>query len=110
MHAAFIVVAIRQLHKSLIFGIMGAMRLHYIGNFSLFLVSMDLWNLGRATWYIITILWVQFHFIAMIVVLAYFQFGDLTGLGFHISGRARYPECDAIYKKPLFALSGLTRR
>lgn len=72
MHGAFTAVALRQLRKAFIMGILAAMFLHFIGNFPIFLAGNNFGGLGKSTWQIILSVWVPLYFLAMVALLACF--------------------------------------
>lgn len=72
MHGAFTAVALRQLRKAFVVGVLGAMLLHFVGNFPIFLAGNNFGGLGKSTWQIILSVWVPLYFLAMVALLAYF--------------------------------------
>ena len=109
MHGAFTAMALHRLHRGFVIGVLGAMFLHYIGNFPIYLGGINLWGLGEANWTTIVSLWIMLYFFAMMALLAYLAYGKPQA-GRLIFGRAKCPECGEVYPRPLFAINMVTRR
>lgn len=107
MHGAFTVVALRQIQKGFIWGALGAMTLHFIGNFPLYLSAIDFGGLGKSAWQIILKIWIMFYFLCMVGVLVSYRLENLRLLLF---GKAQCPECGAVYSRPLHGINMFTKR
>lgn len=114
-HSAFVSVALWRLRRRFALGIAGAMALHWLGNFPIFLKAWNVGSLGENFWMAAVQLWLLFFFLAILalVLLFYFTFRrttkDGTGLKLFYS-RRHCPECGKDFDAPLFALNfGRTR-
>jgi DNA-directed RNA polymerase subunit RPC12/RpoP len=108
-HSAFVGVALACLRNRFALGVAGAMALHWLGNFPIFLMASNAFGLGPTFWAIAVQLWIIVYFVGALALLSYFVFGKLKpGLLFY--GRRKCPECGAEYDASLFAANlGATR-
>jgi hypothetical protein len=104
MHGAFTAVALRKLRNGFMWGVLGAMALHYLANFPLYLGGLDFGGLGKATWQVIMVIWVQLYFLMMVALLARLNYGRFE-IGRFILGETRCPECGATYPRPLLGFN-----
>ena len=104
MHSAFTAVALRKLRNGFLWGVLGAMALHYLGNFPLFLAALDFGRLGKPIWQMILVIWVQLYFVSMVALLARLTYGRFE-VGRFILGEALCPECGAMYPRPLLGIN-----
>lgn len=110
MHGTFTAVALSRIRKGFILGILGAIALHFLGNFPIYLAGRNFGGLGKSTWQLMLHTWVIFYFICMLGLLIYLSFSRLQNLGFLLYGKAKCPECRAVYSRPLFAINMVTKR
>lgn len=110
IHGAFTAVALRRMRRGFIWGILGAMSLHFMGNFPIYLAGTNFAGLGKPVWQIILSFWVSFYFLVMAGLLAYLAFGKFQNLCVSLYGKAKCPECGLIYPRPLFAVNMVTKR
>ena len=108
-HAAFVSMSLWRLRRGFVFGVAGAMLLHWLGNFPISLMAWNVGGMGKAFWATMTQLWLLVYFIAAVALLSFFAFGRMSPLKL-IFGRRHCPECDTDYDAPLLALNfGYTR-
>ncbi|MDB6153627.1 MAG: hypothetical protein JWL90_2080 [Chthoniobacteraceae bacterium] len=103
-HGAFVSVALWQWRRRFLWGIAGAMTLHWLGNLPLQLMAQNAGGLGRTFWMVTVQLWLFGYCLAAASLLAYFAFGQFA-LGRLLFGRSRCPECNQGYDAPLFGLN-----
>lgn len=71
MHGAFTAAALSLLRKKVfILGLLFGIFLHYLGNFPIYLASINLGGISAETWKLIVSIWLQFYFLAMLGFLA----------------------------------------
>lgn len=110
MHSAFTALALSRLRKTFILGVLGAMFLHYLGNFPLYLMGIDLGGLGATTWGIIVNIWITIYFLLMITLVVFLATRKIA-LGRFFFGDAKCPECGTIYPRPFWlGVNMVTRR
>ncbi|HSV63159.1 MAG TPA: hypothetical protein VLH83_07410 [Chthoniobacterales bacterium] len=109
LHSAFVGVALACLRNRFVLGVAGAMALHWLGNFPIFLMASNAFGLGATFWAIAVQVWIIVYFVGALALLSYFVFGKVKpGLLFY--GRRKCPECGAEYDASLFAANlGATR-
>lgn len=103
-HSAFIAVVLWRLRSRFLLGLAGAMALHWLGNFPIFLLSWDVGGLGKVFWTVAVQLWIVTYLIGALGLLSYFTFGRVAP-GRLIYGRRKCPECGAEYDASLLALN-----
>jgi len=108
-HSAFVSVALWRLRKGFIFGVVGAMLLHWLGNFPIALMAWNVGGLGKTFWTIAVQGWLLVYFVGAVALLSCFVFGRVV-LGKLVYGRRRCPECEGDYDAPLLALNFGTMR
>lgn len=108
-HAAFVGVALACLRKRFALGIAGAMALHWLGNFPIFLMASNAFGLGATFWAVTLQVWIIAYLIGALALLSYFTFGRVNP-GRFLFGRRKCPECGAEYDGSLFAANLGTRR
>jgi len=109
LHSVFVSVALWRLRRRFVFGVIGAMVLHWLGNFPLLLMAWNVGGLGKIAWTIIVQCWLLVYFFAGLALLAWFAFGRVAPVQIFY-GRRHCPECSRDYDAPLFALNlGQTR-
>ena len=108
-HSAFVGVALACLRKRFLLGVAGAMALHWLGNFPIFLMASNAFGLGPTFWAIVVQLWIIAYVVGALALLSYFVFGRLNP-GRLVFGRRKCPECGAEYDASLFAANLGTRR
>jgi len=110
LHAGMTAFALSNPGGRLIWGIIGAMGLHFIGNFPIYLASKDVFGLGSEMWQVILGLWVFIFFSAMAILLVYYSMGTLKKFTQFFFGKSVCPGCGNIYKPPLMGLNWFTKR
>jgi DNA-directed RNA polymerase subunit RPC12/RpoP len=108
-HSAFVAVALWQLRKRFVLGVAGAMALHWLGNFPIFLMASNAFAMGPTFWGIALQSWIVIYFLGALALLSYFVFGRVSP-GRFLYGRRKCPECGAEYDGPLFAMNLGARR
>ena len=108
-HSAFVGVALAFWRRQFAFGVAGAMALHWLGNFPIFLMASNAFGLGATFWAIAVQIWVIVYFIGAVALLSYMVFGRVSP-GRFFYGRRRCPECNAEYDASLFAINLGARR
>ena len=109
LHGAFVSVALWRLRNKFLAGVLGAMLLHFFGNFPIYLMQKNLFGWGPNVWSLVVGLWVAAYFLGGVLLLTYFVYGRV-GLGRLVFGRSKCPECETIYDSSLLALNLGTRR
>jgi DNA-directed RNA polymerase subunit RPC12/RpoP len=108
-HSAFVGVALWQLRRRFVLGEAGAMGLHWLGNFPIFLMASNAFALGATFWAITLQIWIIAYFVGALALLSYFVFGRVSP-GRFLYGRRKCPECGAEYDASLFAANLGKRR
>ncbi len=109
LHGAFTGVALWGLRRNFALGVAGAMMLHWLGNFPIFLMARNAFGMGAGFWAAAVQFWIIIYFFGALSLISYFVFGRLKpGLLFY--GRRKCPECGAEYDASLFAANLGTRR
>ena len=109
LHGAFVSVALWRLRNKFLLGVLGAMLLHFFGNFPIYLMQKNLFGLGKTVWSLIVNGWVGLYFLGGIALLSYFVYGKVA-FGRFVFGQTRCPECGTIYDSSLLALNLGTKR
>ena len=68
-HSAFVAVTLWQLRRRFIPGLIGAMTLHWLGNFPISLMAWNTFGLGHTLWSLLVQGWVMLYFVAMLALL-----------------------------------------
>lgn len=105
IHGVFLSVSLWRLRDRFWFGVLGAMGLHFLGNFPIYLMTKNFLGLGQPFWQVLVSLWVVLFFIGGLALLAAFKYGSAKKIGRFIFGKAKCPECGKVYDKPLFGLN-----
>ena len=103
-HATFVSVALWRLRRRLALGIAGAMAMHWLGNFPIFLMARNAGSLGHPFWAVACQCWVWSYFIAALALLFYFGFRRVVAAKM-FNGRRDCPDCGGDYDTPLFSLN-----
>jgi len=77
-HSTFLAVTLWQLRRRFPLGLAGAMALHWLGNFPIWLKDWNVFGLGQAVWFSIVEGWTMLYFTAAIGLLCYLGFGRGT--------------------------------
>jgi hypothetical protein len=108
-HSAFVSVALWQLRRRFVLGVAGAMALHWLGNFPIFLLNWNVGGMGQVFWSVAIQIWLVAYFFGGLALLSYFAFGHVSPARFFY-GRRKCPECGGEYDASFFALNfGATR-
>ena len=108
-HSAFVSVALWRLHRRFALGFEGAVVLHWLGNFPVFLMTWYIGGLGKSFWMVFIVLFLLLYFFAAVGLLSYFAFGRIVPARIFYGPR-HCPECDKNYDAPLLALNFLRTR
>lgn len=108
-HSAFVGVALACLRSRLALGVAGAMALHWLGNFPIFLMASNAFGMGPTFWAVAVQVWIVLYFVGAVALVSYFVFGRVSP-GRLFYGRRKCPECGAEYDASLFAINFGTRR
>jgi hypothetical protein len=108
-HSAFVGVALSQLGRRFALGVAGAMALHWLGNFPIFLMGWNVGGMGAAFWSVSVQWWIILYFFGALALVSRFVFGRFSP-GRLIYGRRKCPECGAEYDASLFAINLGMRR
>jgi hypothetical protein len=103
-HSAFVAIGLWQLHRRLIVGFAGAVLLHWLTNFPVFLMAWNIGGIGTEAWLAIIFCALILEFFAALALLTYFAFGRVA-LPKLFYGPRQCPECAAEYDAPLLALN-----
>lgn len=110
MHGAFTSVTLYTLTKSKSWlGIIGSMALHYLGNFPIYLMAINLFDIGKNIWLSIVSVWIMIYFIGAMFLLVWFSSGNFKLITFFF-GKSKCPECKQIYDPPMFGVNLFTKR
>ena len=107
IHPGFTVLAVAALARGwrwFPLGLLGAMLLHFLGNFPIFLMGQNVGGLGQEAWATIVGLWVAAFTVGSIVLLGLIYFGP-TAVKKLFTARVLCPDCGERYKQPIFGLN-----
>jgi hypothetical protein len=107
IHPAFTVLAVAALARGwrwFPLGLAGAMVLHFLGNFPIYLMKQNVWGLGQGAWTTIVGLWVAAFTVGSLVLLGLIYFGP-GAVKKLFTARIRCPGCGELYKQPLFGVN-----
>jgi hypothetical protein len=108
-HSAFISVALWRLRRHFVLGFAGAVALHWLGNFPLFLMAWDVGGLGKTAWMVLIQCFLVLYFLAAVALLSKFSWGRFAPAKIFYDRRV-CPECEAAYDPPLIGINfGRTR-
>lgn len=108
-HSAFVSVALWRLQRRFALGFAGAVALHWLSNFPVFLMAWNVGGLGKTFWMVSIQCFLVLYFFAALAWLSFCAFGQVVPTWI-IYGPRRCPECETDYDAPLFALNfGSTR-
>jgi hypothetical protein len=115
MHAAFVALPLWRLRRGLVLGLLGAMALHYLGNLPIFFMNLNVMGLGREVWTAPVSLWIQFYFVASILLLVLLAAWALLAQAARSPARVRdgavsCPDCGQLYARPTLRISLGRRR
>ena len=108
-HSVFVAVALWQLRRRFVLGVLGAMALHFLGNFPIVLMAWNIGGLGEPMWSGIVQLWLVLYFLGALALFSYFISGQFAP-GKMIYGVRHCPECNMDYDASLLALNFGPRR
>src|SRR5262245_49683408 len=91
-HSAFLAVALWRLRRGFVFGVLGAMALHWLGNFPISLMNWNVFGLGHSAWMAIVVAWVNLYFAGAIGLLFFLSAGRATPPKLFYGTRS-CPEC-----------------
>ena len=104
LHGVFVSVALWRLRNRFLLGVLGAMLLHFFGNFPIYLMQKNLFGFGITAWSLIVNSWLGLYFLGGIALLTYFVYGKVS-IGRLVFGQTKCPECRAVYNSSLLALN-----
>lgn len=103
-HTVFVAVALRCLRRRFILGFLGAVALHWLGNFPILLSAWNVGGLGKDAWTLIVMFWLMAYFLAALALLSYFFYGQFA-LAKFLYGRRHCPECCQDFDPSLFGVN-----
>lgn len=109
IHGVFTATALRRLHKGFIWGLLGAMCLHYFGNLPIYLAGIGFFGFSKETWQVILAVYTPIYFVLMLLLLSYYSYGK-ENLGKLLFGNSVCPECGFQYPAPIMALNSINKR
>jgi len=109
-HGCFVAVTLYFFARGrFILGFILAMGMHYLGNLPIYLMQINLGNLGAQTWGILLAVWVPVYLLGSLFLLVYLATGKAQ-LGQFMFGDSVCPECQKRYPAPLFAVNLVSQR
>ena len=103
-HSGFTVIALWGLQRGgirLVIGIAGAMILHFLANFPIFLMNIDFGGLGKPTWSAMLMVWLICWGVGSAVLLGVMHAGIERIVHLLMTAKVKCPECGEIYRQPL---------
>lgn len=100
MHGAFTATALRRWGKGFGWGLLGAMTLHFVGNFPIFFRIIGKPALSQAAWAQVLTFWVIGYACAMLALLSRYLLGKVEP-GELLYGRGVCKVCHTEYSRPL---------
>ena len=103
-HPGFTVLALWGLQRKgfrAALGIIAAMTFHFASNFPIYLMGVDLGNLGRPTWAMIVSGWLLICVIASVLTLAVMHAGTKRIVHLVMTAKVKCPECGELYRQPI---------
>jgi len=108
-HTVFVAVALRALRRRFALGFLGAVALHWLGNFPISLSAWNVGGLGKTAWTVILMLWLIAYFVTALALLSYFIYGQFAP-GKFLYGRRHCPGCHQDFDPSLMGVNmGSTR-
>jgi hypothetical protein len=107
IHPGFTVLAVAGLARGwrwFPLGLLGAMTLHFLGNFPIYLMQQNAWGLGMEAWATIVGLWVAAFAVGSLVLLGLIYFGPAAAKKL-FTARVLCPDCGQQYRQPLFGMN-----
>lgn len=108
-HSAFVSMSLWCLRGRFAFGFAGAVALHWLGNFPVFLMKWNVGGLGGTAWSILIQCFLLLYLFAAAGLLAFFNSGRFAPACMFY-GRRECPECFGEYDPPLMAINFGRRR
>jgi hypothetical protein len=103
-HSAFVAASLSRKGRSLALVFLGAVAMHWPGNFPISLMAWNLWGLGRTTWSAIVQIRLLLYFFVAVGLLSVLALGRVNP-SWMLFGRRRCPECKRDCDTTLFALN-----
>jgi hypothetical protein len=103
-HSAFVSVSLCFLPRRIAVGLAGAVALHWLGNFPVFLMAWNVGGFGKTFWAVAVMLFLIMYLVAAIAWLSFLVFGRVAPMR-GVYGLRHCPECSADYDPPLVALN-----
>lgn len=103
-HSAFVSVSLWQLRRRFAFGLLGAMALHWIGNYPLIFAFEHSGHIGKLLQVALTQYWLFFYMIAAAALLAYFANGRFSP-GLILFSRRHCPACNRDFNPSILGLN-----
>ena len=109
-HSVFVGTALWQWRRKFALGVIGAMALHWLGNFPIFLLTWDVGGMGKTFWGIMLQVWLFVYFLGALALLSWFVYGRINPARLFY-GRRKCPECGQEYEPSFFLAFNMgTRR
>jgi hypothetical protein len=109
IHGGFTSVALWRLGNKFVPGVLGAMLLHFLGNFLIYLAGIGFGGFSKTTWQIIIQIYIVLFFIGIIAMLAKFKYKKAE-IGKFLLGSSVCPECGTKYDAPIMGVNWITKR
>lgn len=103
-HSAFVSVALWRIRGGFALGFAGAVALHWLGNFPIFLMAWNVGGLGRPFWATLVCVFLVLYFSVAATLLSYFAFGRVVPQRIFYGPRL-CPESVKEYNAPFFAVN-----
>jgi hypothetical protein len=111
-HSGFMVLSVWGLRRGpgwFALGLAGAMTLHFLGNFPIYLMNTDAFGWSKPVWQQLVGLWVALFTVFSLVLLGGMYFGP-AALKKLFTAKVKCPACGELYKQPIFGLNAGMKR
>ena len=111
-HSGFVVLSVWGLRRGpgwFVLGLAGAMTLHFLGNFPIYLMNIDAFGWGKPVWQQLVGLWVALFTVFSLVLLGGMYFGP-AALKKLFTAKVKCPDCGELYSQPIFGMNAGMKR
>ncbi|MFN0019547.1 MAG: hypothetical protein ACKVP0_14905 [Pirellulaceae bacterium] len=111
-HSGFVVLSVWGLRRGpgwFVLGLAGAMTLHFLGNFPIYLMHIDAFGWGKPVWQQLVGLWVALFTVFSLVLLGGMYFGP-AALKKLFTAKVKCPDCGELYSQPIFGMNAGMKR